>query len=191
MRVGLIAVLLICAGCAGGPVQASPTSDAWAHYQNAALSFDHPVAWKERPQSFRSGSFFGTFALFSTRQPDNALCYQRSLANGGSEEGCDPRRLGNIGAGDVVLIVGSGGMPGQNALPAGAALVVDGHDATLSLADQGCAASMGSDSTVTLSIRQSPGPDYVSLSACALKVPDLEQTMRRLADSVRIAPVTA
>ena len=187
MRVGLTAMLVLCCACAGGPVQATPTSDAWAHYQASGLSFDHPVLWKERPQQLLGGSFFSAIALFSTRRPDQDLCYQKSLPDGGTQEGCDPQRLGKLGAGDVVLLVGSGGMPGQNPLPAGAPLVVDGHDATLSFADQGCAA-IGADSTVTVTVHWQSRPDYISFSACGLKVPDLEQTMRRLAATTHLPP---
>jgi hypothetical protein len=86
MRVGLIAVLVICVACNGAPVHASPTSDVWAHYQVSTLSFDHPIGWKERPQRFLSSSFFSTIALFSTRQPDQDLCYRKSLPGGATEE---------------------------------------------------------------------------------------------------------
>jgi hypothetical protein len=189
-RVGLLAVLVICVACGAGPVQASPTSDAWVHYQIATLGFDHPIAWKERPQRFLAGSFFGTIGLFSTRQPEQDLCYRRPLPGGGTEQGCDSHRLGKLTAGDVVLIVGSGGMPGQNTLPAGAPLVVDGHDATLSSVDPSCLAAMGGDSSVTLTILSSPSTE-ISFSACGLKVPDLEQTMRRLAASTHLAPPSA
>jgi hypothetical protein len=191
MRPGFIAtVVVVCAACTGGPIQVGPTSNAWAHYQSSMLGFDHPPEWKERPQRFIQGTLVGTIAILSTRQPDQDLCYRRSIPGGSLEEGCDSQRLGKLAPGDVVLIVDSGGMPGVNVLPAGEPLVVDGHDATLSRADQSCAAAMGGDEAITLTISQSPN-SWVALSACGLKVPNLEQTMRRLVASTRITPLGA
>jgi hypothetical protein len=191
MRPGFIAaVVAICAACTGGLIQVGPASYAWAHYQSSTLGFDHPPEWKERPQRFIQGTLVGTIAILSTRQPDQDLCYRRSILGGSLEEGCDSQRLGKLAPGDVVLIVGSSGMPGVRVLPPGVPLVVDGHDATLSHADQNCAAAMRGDKAITLTILQSPN-DWITLNACGLKVPDLEQTMRRLAASTRITPLGA
>jgi hypothetical protein len=178
---------MIFAACGQSPVQVRPAGDAWSHFEGRALSFDHPPGWKERPQQFRSGSFSSPLALFSTRKPNQDLCYRRSVPNG-TEEGCDGRRLGNLTPGDVVLIVSSFGMPNAT-LPAGEPLVVDGRTASVTNDDvAGCTTSLGGDAEVTLTIPQPAVHNFLVLNACALKVPDLYQTMRRVAASIRIVP---
>jgi hypothetical protein len=192
MRTGFIAaVVVICAACAGSTVQVVPTSDAWAHYQSMGIGFDHPPEWKERPQTFLAGSFSAVIVILSTRKPDQNLCYRRSMPDGAVEEGCDSQRLGKLAPGDVVLIISSFGRPDVNVLPAGEPLVVNGHDATLNRDDRSCAAAMGGDDAVTLTISQSPSRDFLVLDACGLNVPGLEGTMRRLAASMHIAPLGA
>jgi hypothetical protein len=130
--------------------------------------------------------FGSIIALLSTRVPEQDLCYRRPLARGGTEEGCDWRRLGKLARGDVVLVVSSNRMPGEMALPAGAPLVVDGYDATLIGTDQECARGIGGDSGVSLTISQPSPRGYFVLSACGLAIADLEQMMRQLAASIRI-----
>jgi hypothetical protein len=128
----------------------------------------------------------GATAILSTRQPDQDLCYQVA---GGMQEGCDLQRLGKLAAGDVVLIVGTYGRPGMNALPRGERLIVDGHEATLSRTGQVCAATMGGDDEITLTISRLPNGGSIDLSACGLKSPGLEKAMRRLAASTRVTPL--
>jgi hypothetical protein len=50
--------------------------------------------------------------------------------------------------------------------------------------------AMRGDSSVTLTILSSPTTEHISFSL-RLKVPDLEQTMRRLAASTHLAPLAA
>jgi hypothetical protein len=130
----------------------------------------------------------GTLGMFSTRKPEQDLCYRRSLPNGGIEEGCDPQRLGRLAAGGVVLFVSYAARPTEMVLPAGESLVVDGHDARISQNAEACATAMGGDGGVTLTISQTTN-QFVYVWACALKVPGLDQTMRRIAASTRLAPL--
>jgi hypothetical protein len=182
-RVAVLVVLVMSVACG----QSHSSSDAWSHSQSRGFSFDHPQEWKERPQRFIHGNFSSTFLLLSTRKPDADLCYRRTVSTGGFQEGCDLTRLGKLAAGDVFLIAIVWGMPTDSGLPAGESLVVDGHDARLTRDNRFCAA-VGADDAVTLTISQAPSHDYLILEACALQVPGLDQTMRRVAASARLAP---
>jgi hypothetical protein len=190
-RIALSVLLMMSTACGQDTVQVRPGSDAWTHYQHQGrpFSFDHPPEWKERSQQFLSGSFTSPIGIFSTRRPDQSLCYRRSTASGGIEQGCDLQRLGKLAPGDVVLMVSIFGMPDRNGLPPGEPLVVDGHDASLSRTVRACGTAIGADNEVTLTISLPPSYDFLILEACALKVPGLDQTMRRVAASTRLEPL--
>lgn len=188
------AVLLVIASAwAASCVHGGPQANDWTHYRGAILAFDHPTAWKERPQTFYSGSFAWTYALFSTRLPDHTLCWHRQLPQSGTiQEGCDPGRLGKLGPGDAVLLFGGYGSPVTRGLPAGEPLAIDGHDARLNHDDRsGCVDYMGGDGAITITITISPSDshNFLEFDACGLKVADLEQQMRRIAESTKfVAP---
>ena len=170
----------------GGVTSTTTTPEPLQHFSGgttAAISFDHPAAWRES-RYVESGSFSDLIVYLSDARL-HAPC-TTTRTNGGELTRCDwPLR--KLAPGEVLVSWSNIGFPHEGPEIPHPNATINGRPARIEVASPGACSAVGGDETITADIARPRGNHY-EMVAC-LRGPNLsrsEALVNRMVDSAHV-----